>query len=251
MSPLGDNTSEMNTLREIDDATAEALLRGGQVDAGLWPLARAVHAYREVGRRPIEPSGELATRIATGVFTPVAPAMGDRTGRRGVLTAPMSNWRRIRMAILTGLAAATAKVAGMSVAAKATAGLSIAAASMGTAGFVGVLPDPVQDRFDTVVEQVTPNQAPATPDDNAEFGERVSEDAKDGGVDGGEISEEARQQGELRRPGGLPAPGDSGAPEDLELPATTPTSPGDGDTPGEPDHPGPDPTQRPEPPTQP
>lgn len=243
MSPFGDYTSEMNTPRQIDDATAETLLRGGPVDAELWPLARAVRAYREVGRQPIEPSGELATRIATGVFTPPAE-------ERGVLTAPISRWRRIRMAILTGLAAATAKVAGMSAAAKAAAGLSIAAASMGTAGFAGALPDPVQDRFDTVVETVKPDQAPASPDENAEFGERVSEDAKDGGVDGEEISEEARQQGELRRPSELPTPGVSDPPVDLELPTdgTAPTSPGDGDTPGEPDHPGPDPTQRPEPP---
>lgn len=255
MSLRGDNGSEMNTPRLIDDATAEALLAGGPVDGELQPLARAVRAYRDVGRRPVHPAGELAVRMATGVFTSPAgsdTASASRVNGHGPVTAAIPGWRRVRMAILTGLAAATAKIASMSVAAKATAGLSIAAASMGTAGFAGVLPEPAQDRFDTVVETVAPNGAPAA-DENAEFGERVSEDARDGGVDGEEISDEARQQGELRRPedASVPAPGDSGVPADTPASDHAPDDAPDGEPSGTPDHPDGPPDERPEPTTAP
>lgn len=251
MSSPGDNGSEMNTPRPIDDATAETLLAGRPVDAPLQPLARAVRAYREVAHRPVQPTGELAARMATGAFSSTAgpdTAPANQVNGHGPVTAAIPRWRRAQMAIMTGLAAATAKIAGMSVAAKATAGLTIAAASMGTAGAAGVLPEPVQDRFDTVVETVTPD---ATPDENAEFGERVSEDARDGGVDGEEISEEARQQGELRRPedAPVPTPGESGVPADVPASDHTPD-----DTPepsGTPDHPDGPPDERPEPSTAP
>jgi hypothetical protein len=256
LSLRGDNGSEMNTPRPIDDATAETLFAGGSVDADLRPLARAVRAYRDVGRQPVHPAGELAVRMATGVFTSAAgseAAPVNHINGRGPVTAAIPGWRRVRMAILTALATATAKIAGLSVAAKATAGLSIAAASIGTAGFAGVLPEPAQDRFDTVVETVAPNGAPAAPNENAEFGERVSEDARDGGVDGEEISEEARQQGELRRPedAPVPAPGDSGVPADTPASDHAPDDTPDGAPSGTPDHPDGAPDERPEPTTAP
>jgi hypothetical protein len=144
------------------------------------------------------------------------------------------------MAFTTGLAAALAKIAGLSVAAKATAGVTIAVASIGAAGAAGVLPDKVQGGFETVVQTVVPGEH-ATPDDNAEFGQRVSEDARDGGVDGQEISEEARQQGELRRPEhvSVPDPAEGEAPSELPTPDQPGSQGGSGGAPVDPPQPTP------------
>lgn len=221
MTPLGDYLSEMDTLRQIDDLTAETLLSGRPVAGEFEALVPVVEAYRALGRRPVAPRGELAARMVTGVFTSTAGpgrVAADRVDGRGPRAVAGSKWRRIRMAIVGGLATAAAKVAGLSVATKASAGLMIAAASIGTAGAAGVLPDQAQAGFDRVVETVIQPETPATPDENAEFGQEVSEDAKDGGVDGAEISERARQQGELHRPDGVPAPGEEGKPSDLPVP---------------------------------
>jgi hypothetical protein len=136
------------------------------------------------------------------------------------------------MAVMTGLVAAAAKLAGLSGTAKAAAGIAVATASLATAGATGSLPDPVQDRFDGVVETVTGDHPPAPggPGENADFGDRVSDDAKDGGVDGGEISEEARSRGEEHRPDSVPAPDDPGkptavpGPEDRPAPVDPPTA---------------------------
>jgi hypothetical protein len=136
------------------------------------------------------------------------------------------------MVLIGGLATAAGKVAGLSVAAKASAGLAVALASIGTAGAAGVLPDPAQNRFDSVVESVTGDQpTPAGPaSENAEFGQQVSEDARDGGVDGAEISEQARQLGDQHRPDQAPVPAEPGQPTDLPTPddqsGALPTDPG-------------------------
>jgi hypothetical protein len=222
MTPLGDYRNEMNTTRQIDDTTAEMLLTGGPVEHEFEALVPVVQAYRALGRQQVAPRGELAARMATGVFTSHASpgrVVVSQLERRGRSAMAKGKWRRARMAIISGLAAAAAKVAGLSAVAKASAGLTVAAASIGTAGVAGVLPDPVQDRFDTVVETVIPDESTATPDGNSDFGERVSEDARDGGVDGEEISEEARQLGDLHRPSDLPVPGPAGGvPSDLPTP---------------------------------
>lgn len=224
MTPLGDYRNEMNAPRQIDDATAEMLLTGGPVEQEFEALVPVVQAYRALGRQPVAPRGELAARMATGVFT--SHAWPDRVvvnhqECRSRSAAARGKWRRARMAIVSGLTAAAAKIAGLSAVAKASAGLTVAAASIGTAGAAGVLPDPVQDQFNTVVETVIPDGASVTPGadvEDAEFGQRVSEDAQDGGVNGGEISDEARQQGDLHRPGELPV-SEPGA----EVPADLPT----------------------------
>lgn len=135
-----------------------------------------------------------------------------------------------------------AKLAGMSVAAKALAGIAVATAGVGTAGFADALPDPAQARFEHVVESVTPITFPDQANQNSEFGEEVSEDARDGGVDGEEISEKAREQGEARRPTELPTAGPErpGPPADPGKPTELPT----------PDQPGPPATLPIEPPTE-
>ena len=229
MTRLDDYGSEMTTPQQIDDATAEAMLTG-RFEGDGDPLAWALRAYREAARTPLPaPSAELAALMAAGA--PATPgrhrrAEGARTG--GGVAAVNRRWRRIRMAVVTGLAAAAAKLAGLSTAAKAGAGLTIALASVTTAGVTGVLPGPAQEQFDTVVESVTDDRTPPPAEENSEFGERVSEDAKDGGVDGEEISEEARRQGEERRPD-LPAP----VPDQVPGPPSAPPGGAPTDLPGQ------------------
>lgn len=230
--PAGDYVSEMPMICQIDDDTADALLAGRPVPASLEPLTVVMTAFRQVASQPVWPNRTLAARMAVGDFAGVAavpgpdPATNGTPGRAGIahrrggLAAPGKRRRRRRMPGVAGLAAAAAKVAGMSVAAKALAGVALAATGMSAAGLAGALPDPAQERFETVVETVTPFTFPEQASDQSEFGERVSEDAKDGGVDGAEISEEARQQGDQQRPDDLPAevPTQPGQPTDLPTP---------------------------------
>jgi hypothetical protein len=223
----------MPILSQIDDATAEALLAGRPVRPALEPLTAVLAAYRRAADRPVRPSAELAARLAGG-FTiataaPCRPAVGDRDGR-GRRPSAGRRRRYRRMPAVEVLATVAAKLAGMSVAAKALAGIAVATVGVGTAGFAGTLPGPAQERFQTVVESVTPITFPDQASENAEFGREISEDARDGGVDGAEVSEKARQQGDLHQPVELPAaPG-----RPAELP--TPDQPGPPDPPPGEDH---------------
>lgn len=216
----GDYHPEMTAPDLIDDPTAEALLAGRPVPPGLDPLAELLATYRRAGHRPVPPRAELAVWLVTGRPSGEAPGRGAVLVRR-VRTGGQRRHRRMPGAgVLAGVAA---KLAGMSIAAKAMAGVAVAAAGVTSAGLAGALPEPAQDRFETVVETVTPLDVPAPAGPASEFGERVSEDAKDGGVDGSEISEEARQLGEQHRPTELPPavpelPADPGQPSELPTP---------------------------------
>lgn len=108
--------------------------------------------------------------------------------------------------LLSGLAA---KLSAAGLAAKAGVGLTMAAASVTGAAAAGVLPDPVQHAVAGVANVVSPIEFPDQADDPADFGERVSDDARDdeAGVDGSVIADEARQLGEDRR-------AEAGVPED-------------------------------------
>lgn len=97
------------------------------------------------------------------------------------------------------LAGITAKVAGLGMAAKAGMGLTLAAASVGTAGAVGVLPDPVQGAVAGAVSAATPFTFPESADDHANFGSTVSTDATGSaddtpGVDGQVVSDAAKNK---------------------------------------------------------
>jgi hypothetical protein len=105
--------------------------------------------------------------------------------------------------LLSGIAA---KLSTAGLATKAGVGLTMAAASVTGGAAAGVLPEPVQHAVASVVADVTPFEIP---DERAEFGERVSDDARDDepGVDGSVIADEARQLGEDRH-------GEAGEPEE-------------------------------------
>jgi len=223
LAAAGDYLPEMPVLDRIDDPTAEALLAGRPVPPALDPLAEVLATYRQAGHRPVPPPAELAAWLVTGRPPGEIPDGGAvpvwmvRTGGQR---------RRRRMPGVGVLAGVAAKLAGMSVAAKAMAGVAVAAAGVTSAGLAGALPEPAQDRFETVVESVTPVDVPAPAGPASEFGERVSEDARDGGVDGSEVSEEARQLGERLRPTELPPvvpelPAKPGLPAELPTPDQT------------------------------
>ncbi len=168
MNNRGDDVGEMSTQRPLDDASIEDVLRGAQVPPELEPLAGVVQSLRSAAQRPVRPTLELAERMAAGVF-PI-----DGAKRR------------------TRVGETLSKFAAMSLRAKVATGFAAALTGLTAATAAGALPDAAQERVETAIESVTPIDFP----DAAEFGQEVAEDAQDGGVDGGEISEWAREQGQ-------------------------------------------------------
>jgi hypothetical protein len=225
VTPPDDYVSEMMAQSRIDDDTAEALLTGRTVSAELEPLAEVVRAYRRLADEPVPPTAELAHQMSVGLFTrtaecvPPANGNGNRRRRRHERRRRWTPARTVMVSLLAGAAMLVTVV--------------------GTAGLAGVLPDPAQNRFETVVESVTPlelrkradedaehseySEHPEDADnrENAEFGEDVSEDAQDDGVDGDETSERAREQGSQDPPAAPPAqvPEEPGPPPELPPPA--------------------------------
>lgn len=247
----GDYLGEMHARGRIDDATAEAVLAGRAAAPELATLTGMLAACRRVADRPVRPRGELAARLASGGFGgdgadhPRTARVDDGGRHRGrPRGADTRRCRRMHMRL-----------------AVAAGGLAVAATGVGSAGFAGVLPDAAQDRFETVVESVTPytfprqsdeadrgtgDRSPETPgnaedaEDGAEFGEQVREDARDGGVDGDEISERARELKDPPRPTTPPTqvPAVPGEPAD-------PPVPDEGVAPGAPPGAGQPPSSRP------
>jgi hypothetical protein len=161
----------MYAQRELDDATVEGVLRGGPVPADLEPLAAALSSLRERQEQPVRPSAELAARMATGDF---ASAVAPRPSRRSA-----------------GRHAARRRLATLPLRARIAAGSLLALGGLASATAAGALPDEAQQRMEAVIEAVTPFEF----SDSSEFGQDVSDDARDGGVDGDEINERAKEQG--------------------------------------------------------
>lgn len=242
MSSFSDDEGEMTIRRPLPDATVEAVLTGGAVPMDAADVAVFTAALRVAGTRPVEPTPALAAMMADGVF----PDIADRAP-----AARPTPWRRARMAALETLAAVVAKLAGLGVAAKTAAVATVAVASVGAAGAGGALPEPAQDRVARIIERVTPFEAPDSgdtenePNENADFGQSVSDDARDGGVDGQEISERAKENGnrpdDAGKPSAKPTPNGkgSGRPDGVgrptELPGNAPTAVPNGNGSGRPD----------------
>lgn len=196
MTWTDDYPGDMSAVGQIDDATAERLLAGRQVTAELEPIAAVVRALREVSAEPVRPSAELGRQMAAGEFsgTPVysyQPPPGPGLARRArrVVVAAVTTPGRLRLP-----------------ARLAAAGAAVALVGAGTAGFAGTLPDPVQNRFESVVESVSPYEFPAKAADPDRRGDRVPQEQENepgGGVTGppespdnlgGEVSEDANDK---------------------------------------------------------
>ncbi len=201
MSRSRDYRDEMHAQRELDDATVEAVLRGGPVPADLEPLAAAVGALRTLPEQPVRPSAELAARMATGDF---ASAVAPRPSRRSA-----------------GRHASRRRLVALPLSVKVAASSVLALGGLASATAAGALPEPAQERVESVIEAVTPFKFT----DSNDFGEEVSDDAKDGGVEGWEISEDAKEQGnqpEDAGHGGAGEPGTAPATPDVDPPNDRP-----------------------------
>jgi hypothetical protein len=212
-----DISIEMHRRQDIGDAAIEAFFSGnGAGDELPSSLAAIADELRGLASGPVpEPTPQLAALLANGFSTekgdlPVTAA--SNVPGPAPQAAGLPKWRSGRMTFARFLA-------GLSVAAKATLGAGVAMASVTAVGAAGALPGPLQNVVATTVEAVTPFDLPGSGSDDAgddardrtRFGERVSTDAKDGGVDGKVVSEDAKQNGETNR---ADAAGDAGRPDD-------------------------------------
>lgn len=200
--------------RDIGDAAIEAFFSGNGAGDELPPsLAAIADELRELAAGPVpEPTPQLAALLANGFSAeggdlPATTAL-DVPGAMPGAAAPGKGKRRSRLAGF---------VAGLSAAAKAGLGAGVAMASVTAVGAAGALPGPVQNVVATGLEALTSFDLPHSGDgaddatEPANFGERVSTDAKDGGVDGRVVSEDAKRNGESNR---ADAAGGAGRPED-------------------------------------
>lgn len=199
MTALGDDVNEMPP-HTLDDETVEAVLRGEFAQPELRPLVEVVGALRATAALPARPSAELVTRIAAGDFAGVPAAAFDPRG--GVAETPRGKVGQV-------VHAGRSKLAAMSTRAKVAVGLAAGITALTGVSAAGALPDAAQDRVESVIEVVTPI---TFDDEPAEFGQDVSDDARDGGVDGQDVSERARDAHHPDEPGdqGRDQPGDQG-----------------------------------------
>jgi hypothetical protein len=205
LSPVDDYDSEMFRRNHIDDAAIESFFTGNGAGEELGPLAAFADELRTWASGPVPaPSAQLATMLADGFSTEKSDLLATAASNvPGPVqqAAGLPKWRKKRMI--------SALLAGLSVPAKALIGISMAAASVGGAAAAGV---PVaQD----AVSAVTP----------VNFGQEVSTDARDGGVDGKEISEKAKARAEERRQDAEQRQ-DGDHRQDADAPSGAPEAPG-------------------------
>ena len=222
MSGFGDYDTEMFRRNDIDDAAIEAFFTGNGAGDELASLAGFAEELRAAATGPVPaPSAQLAAMLAEGFSTEqgdLSATAASNVPGPAPQAAGLPKWRKKKMI--------GEFLAGLSVATKAAFGITMAAASVTAAGAAGALPEPAQNAVAAAVEAVTPFSFPEEADDNADFGERVSTDARDGGVDGSQISEEAKRNGDAHRPNGA---GESNRPADagqvgLDKANTTPAA---------------------------
>ena len=132
------------SLPPIDDATAESLLTGGEVRPDLEPVAAFLRALRDTARRRVAPSARLAAHVAGGGYArQVPPALWSGVPPLRARPRQLTTTRLVAWASVAGLLAAMLGTA--------------------TAGFARVLPEPAQQRFESVVRTVTGYDFPEAP----------------------------------------------------------------------------------------
>lgn len=232
-APSGDADTEQ--MAALTRAIKQEYLRApaAEIEAShLEGLMRAVH---------LTDKGDLAARPASKVYGPGSQVSG------------LPKTRRRRFMLETVFTSLTAKVA--------AAGLAVALAGTGGLAAAGQLPDSMQTGIAQAVEKIgiqiplgptaagvadTADAADTAPEGEPgagirvdgdlgfdegvsgadEFGRRVAEDATGGGVEGQQLSEQARRVAEERRaagqdnrPEGVPVPEGAGPPQDPGPPA--------------------------------
>jgi hypothetical protein len=253
VSGLGDYPNEMLPRDGLDDRVLDAVFSGrspGNAEVG-W-LACLVEDARLATSGPApQPGVELASVFMAGISTekgelPVTAA-SNASGPGSAQASGLPKWRKVKMTIAEALAALFAKIGALGAAAKVGLATAAVVAVTGAAGAAGVLPGPAQDAFDKIgggaEHQVvtdtsaTDTDTSADTDTGAEFGTKVSEDAKDGGVDGQQISHDARDTFQPETPAGPPSSLPAAVPDGVTTgpPEGTPTGPPEGTPSGAPD----------------
>ena len=219
MRPAGDVRDEMTS--DSFDEAFDRLLAGRPVPDEAALLVAFTQGVRADATHPGRPSPQLAQLLADGL-----PTALDAADTRAVAdpAAPRPARRRGRRARIGILVAAVAKFASLGAVAQAATGVGIVLASVTGAGAAGVLPDPIQGQVSGVLEAVTPFELRDPADDTsstreepagteiasetgraprdgespggspAEFGRRVSDEARAGEVDGRAVSDQARDR---------------------------------------------------------
>jgi len=138
------------TNSRLTESEARALVSGRAPEgrADLEKLARSIAAYRAAALdSPVRPTSALSSRLDARVLRDLT-ASGVRPVQltSSPSPAPARGWIRTAFAWLAGLGLVTKIVVGVSIAAVATTG----------AGAAGVLPDPAQRVFDSVLPGLSP-----------------------------------------------------------------------------------------------
>ncbi|MET0787932.1 MAG: hypothetical protein ABWY33_01700, partial [Cellulomonas sp.] len=150
----------------VEDAF-EALLAGRPVPEGAAGLAAFTQAVRTSATPPGRPNAALAELLATGLLTDQSSPSARTAGTAG--SPPVRPSRvRIRRRAAMIFPVLIAKFLSAGAVAQAATGASVVVVAFTGIGAVGALPAPVQDTFATVVETVTPLEAPTSGDDTAD-----------------------------------------------------------------------------------
>ena len=150
----------------VEDAF-EALLAGRPVPEGAAGLAAFTGAVRTSATRPGRPNAALAELLATGLLTDQS-SPSTRTARSaGSPPVRRSSRVRIRRRAAMIFPVLIAKFLSAGAVAQAATGAGVVVVAFTGIGAAGALPAPVQDTFATVVETVTPLEAP-TSDETAD-----------------------------------------------------------------------------------
>lgn len=252
---------EMKPFGKISEHELDRLFSGKAPaeDSGLNDVARLVQKVQTTYLTNIEPDveathlagliemviltdkGDLAARPASKVTGPHAQASGLPKPRRRFMLESLFATLTAKIAA-GGIAiamAATGAAATGHLPDQAQTGLSRAVEKIGIHIPLGETAEQAldnaedaaklaEDAVEATLEKITDEvdgdvdgDGANEPNENAAFGQRVAADARDGGVDGQEISEAARAQAEERkaagqahRPEDAGAPADAGRPED-------------------------------------
>ena len=224
MRARSDGDGGMKTAPVIYEELIERIVWGDPIPEAYEPLGAFAEQVRLLESAPAPPpSPELAKLLAGRDLDLVAVG---KTGGRS---------ERKRMPGMDRLAGLTGKVASMGLVAKLSLGASLAAAAAAGAGAAGVLPAAANHAVRGAIEGVTPVEFDSEGNDDANFGDRVSDDAtgeSDGenGVDGQQISDEAPGAAHRADSG---SPGESGE-TGLAQANQTPAAEHAPDTPGAP-----------------
>ena len=239
MSDFDDYSDEM-ALNSRTDAAIEAVIADPSNDPLFGAFIDDARLVASATVPAVSPA--LALLLANGASRP-APVSASAEAIGGIASATATattSSRRRKMPIPAFLIA-------LPFAAKIALGVGVAAAATTGAGVAGVLPGPIQNVVATTVSAITPfeitdgttSHTSVPPSDPNNFGVTVSNDAQDGGVDGADVSSNAKDNGanpdaRSNVPSTLPAMGGNGVdrssannPVDPPVgpPASTPSGP--------------------------